>query len=243
MMIIGIAGAHSGIGKTTLCELLLRELTKTTNNEGRFYNLDWGAIKYTRSSIYCSLSTDLQLLWCENKDTARMLKAGAKEVVWVQSPPERLQEVLPMAIDRLSHLGGILVEGNSAVEFLRPDIVVFLDSKKVDDRKPSAERLIAMADIIIQPILRETDQGANPFAHFVETGLDTLDPKVLLGLIEEGLDEKAVGKELSARAEAAKITCKDAREIAERLSVSYGLVGKMADRMEIKITQCELGCF
>ncbi len=243
MLIIGIAGAHSNIGKTTLCELLLKELTNPANQDGHLYHHDWGAIKYTRCNIYCSISTDREVLSIEDKDTGRMLKAGAREVVWVQSPPERLHEVLPLAVDSLSHLKGIVVEGNSAVEFLRPDIVVFLDSKGVDDRKPSALRLMAMADIIIQPVLREADQNAIPSAHFVEAGLDKLDPMALLRLTQEVLNEKAVQRELAEMAVDAKITCKDARAIAERLSVNYGLIGKMADRMDIKITHCELGCF
>lgn len=40
-----------------------------------------------------------------------------------------------------------------------------------------------------------------------------------------------------------RITCTLAREIAERIGVSYAEVGSAANQMKIKITACELGCF
>jgi len=40
-----------------------------------------------------------------------------------------------------------------------------------------------------------------------------------------------------------KIVCPVARKIVEELSVSYQEVGRNADKLSIKITGCELGCF
>ena len=70
-----------------------------------------------------------------------------KNVLWVQSPPEDLKEVLQIAIDRLSHLKGIIVEGNSAVEALKPDIVVFVSGN--EGLKKGAEKILSMADAVI----------------------------------------------------------------------------------------------
>ncbi len=39
------------------------------------------------------------------------------------------------------------------------------------------------------------------------------------------------------------IDCSVARGIAEELDVSYGEVGDAANRLNIKIRNCELGCF
>ena len=70
-------------------------------------------------------------------------------MLWVQSPPEELKEVLPLAVDRLSHLAGIIVEGNSAIEFLKPDIVIFVSGRHSGALKKSAERVLETADIIL----------------------------------------------------------------------------------------------
>jgi hypothetical protein len=110
---------------------------------------DWGAIKYTKTVIYSSIIDDTETLTQENKDTARLINAGAEKVLWVQSPPEDIKEVLPMAVDRLSNLRGIIVEGNSAIEFLKPDIVIFISGRHNGALKKTAERVLETADIIL----------------------------------------------------------------------------------------------
>ena len=40
-----------------------------------------------------------------------------------------------------------------------------------------------------------------------------------------------------------KIPCPIARKIAKDLSVSYKEVGRVANELNVKITDCELGCF
>ncbi len=109
----------------------------------------WGAIKYTKTAIYASIIDDEDILTQEDKDTQRLFNAGAERVLWVQSPPEGLEEVLPIAVGRLSNLGGIIIEGNSAIEFLKPDIVIFIFGKDEGSPKKSALKIIDMADIIL----------------------------------------------------------------------------------------------
>lgn len=40
-----------------------------------------------------------------------------------------------------------------------------------------------------------------------------------------------------------KITCSDARRLAEEMGVEPGEIGKLCDEAGIKICACELGCF
>ncbi len=122
-------------------KLTLKTYTDTKNS--------WGAIKYTKTAIYASIIDDPETLTQESKDTARLINAGAEKVLWVQSPPEELKEVLPMAVDRLANLRGIIVEGNSAIEFLKPDIVIFVSGRHGGALKKSAERVLETADIIL----------------------------------------------------------------------------------------------
>jgi molybdopterin-guanine dinucleotide biosynthesis protein len=133
---IGIGGAHSGAGKTTIASLILKRLK------------GWGAIKYTKTTLYCSVTDDIRVLSEEGKDTRRLLDSGAEKVLWVRSPASELEEILSMAVDRLYDLKGILVEGNSAIEILKPDIVVFI-SGETDRFKRSAEKILRMADVVI----------------------------------------------------------------------------------------------
>jgi LAO/AO transport system kinase len=133
--IIGIGGAHSKVGKTTIACQILKRLS------------GWGAIKYTKTSFYSSIVDSPEILRQENKDTDRFLDAGAQDVLWVQSPPEDLKDVLQIAIDRLSHLKGIIIEGNSAIEVSEPDIVVFVTRN--EELKRGAEKILETADAVI----------------------------------------------------------------------------------------------
>jgi len=135
-IIIGIGGAHSGAGKTTVASLSLKRLK------------GWGAIKYTKTSLYCSITDDIEILSEKGKDTKRLLDSGAEKVLWVQSSFSELGEVLPMAVEMLSHLKGVLIEGNSAIEILKPDIVIFISGAEGKIKK-GAEKILKMADVII----------------------------------------------------------------------------------------------
>jgi molybdopterin-guanine dinucleotide biosynthesis protein len=84
----------------------------------------------------------------EGKDTRKMIDAGASDVVWVRSALDGLPDALSEALSRLSHLEVIVVEGNSAIEFLNPDIVIFIFEKGRERWKPGIEKLAARADII-----------------------------------------------------------------------------------------------
>jgi DNA-binding transcriptional regulator YhcF (GntR family) len=52
-----------------------------------------------------------------------------------------------------------------------------------------------------------------------------------------------IEKEIKKKAINGKIPCPVARKLAKELSISYKEVGKAADQLNIKITDCELGCF
>jgi len=143
-IIIGIGGGHSGAGKTTIaCEIL-------KNVKG------WGAIKFTKTSLYSSITDDQKVLSEKGKDTGRLLEAGAGKVLWVQSSGDEMAETASMAVQMLSNLPGIVVEGNSMIEVLTPDVVVFVAGSK-GRFKPGAERVLRMSDIVIAD--EETPQG------------------------------------------------------------------------------------
>ena len=252
---IGIGGAHSAVGKTTLAAALLKKLTKKnksyrTDKSYRTYR--WGAIKYTKTPFYSSVVDDRPVLAQKGKDTAMMLEAGAEEVLWVRSPAGGLGEVLPLALERLSHLDGILIEGNSAIEFLKPDIVIFLGGTCLESFKPSALVVMKLADIFV---VRERGgaealRKAFEFSHArISTPILYIsrfhgrEIKALTDCVEEISMRKNIEKLLKEKAVDGKIACGLARKIAEELGVPYKEVGAAADELNIKIKNCELGCF
>lgn len=135
-LIIGIGGGHSGSGKTTVACAILQKLK------------GWGAIKYTRTPLYSSLITDDKVLSEENKDTRRLLDAGAQKVLWVCAPSEELGKILPVALEMLAHLNGIIIEGNSAVRAVHPHIVIFAAGSE-GNIKEGAEDILRISDVVV----------------------------------------------------------------------------------------------
>ncbi len=143
--IICIGGGYSGCGKTTTAEVLLRHL------KGR-----WGALKYTKTAFYCTVVDETDSA-PPDKDTGRLLRAGAKRVVRIQSPPEALEETVSLALQILSDCDGIVAEGNSLVEFLPADIVIFVSGRDPERLKPSATEIREMAHIVVEPSTDEAE--------------------------------------------------------------------------------------
>jgi molybdopterin-guanine dinucleotide biosynthesis protein len=134
--IISVTGAHSGVGKTTLCSILLKHLD------------GFGAIKFTKSSVYSSISDSPETIRQEGKDTAIMSEAGAEKVVWIKSPASDLEHALDIAMGKMTGCKGVIVEGNSPSDYLNPDLVIFIIGSK-GEIKPSAEKILQKANIIV----------------------------------------------------------------------------------------------
>ncbi len=54
---------------------------------------------------------------------------------------------------------------------------------------------------------------------------------------------KALESHIIKTSSGGKITCARLRKIAEETGVSYKAAGKIADKLKIKIKDCDLGCF
>lgn len=55
--------------------------------------------------------------------------------------------------------------------------------------------------------------------------------------------QKLLEEQVLKAAKDGRITCARLRKIAEETGVSCKLAGKTADRLKIKISNCDLGCF
>lgn len=218
---IGIGGSKSGVGKTNFIECFIK-FVKNFNK-----SIPILAIKFTKNSFHSSIVTDFLILDQINKDTSRMKKAGADSVFWIKSTEEQLPNIVSkLKNDFLSrskfNFGIVLIEGNSLIREMQPDVIIFIKGKNLGSIKPSAEFLLGTADIIIEDKYSMEE---------IMTEIETIQMK------------KIIGKLLQERSNGGKITCSEARKIAEEINVPYIEVGRVANELKIKIRKCELGCF
>lgn len=137
MKTITVSGAHKGVGKTVLTELLLRHLP------------GFAAIKITVDDLYASVSDDEKEIMIQGKDTFRMKKSGAEKVVWVKTTEKLLPEVLEKALVMIGTPKGLLIEGNSILEYINPALAFFVIDGTIEHMKPSRIIALKKADICV----------------------------------------------------------------------------------------------
>lgn len=154
MRIITVSGAHSGAGKTQVAEMLLRKLK------------DWSALKITMTHREgacpahkdCKACDELHsdfsiisrkdIIEAKGKDTLRLKSAGAKKVLWLKAKPEALEGGIKKAISLFKKTKGLVIESNSALKYLKPDLALFV-KRKDSILKPSAKEILKRIDLVI----------------------------------------------------------------------------------------------
>ena len=127
-MALVVVGGHSrNVGKTSVVAGLIAALPE----------FKWIAMKITQYG-HNVCAKDGQACDCANEDhswaiseendrtgltdTSRFLAAGAERVWWVRSEQGRLADALPSLRQVLDKSGNAILESNSIVKFIRPEI-------------------------------------------------------------------------------------------------------------------------
>ena len=82
-------------------------------------------------------------------DTSRFLAAGAERAFLVQTEPDRLAEAMPAVERKLAESKNAIVESNSVLRFLRPDLYLAVIDPATADFKASAEEFLDRANAVI----------------------------------------------------------------------------------------------
>lgn len=161
-MAIVVVGGHSrNVGKTSVVAGLISALRE----------FDWTALKITQyghgicsaNGEACDCATG-DHSWAiseeHNKsgesDTSRFLVAGARRVFWVRTEQGRLAEAMPTLRQRLEGARSVIIESNSILKFLRPDLYLTVLDPETADFKTSAREFLDRADAVI---LHEANGG------------------------------------------------------------------------------------
>lgn len=91
-------------------------------------------------------------------DTSRFLAAGAVCAWWVRTVQGGLAEAMPAIREKLAKAPNAIVESNSIVKFLRPDLYLTVLDPATADFKKSAEEFLDLSDAVI---LRASSAGKN----------------------------------------------------------------------------------
>jgi molybdopterin-guanine dinucleotide biosynthesis protein len=151
--IVAVSGFSSNVGKTTLICELLRLLP------------GWEAIKLTRGHYRscgrdpggCCVSdlirdepvirTGREANYQTGKDTGRFWDAGASNVHWVIVKEEQVAAGISEALRRVE-ADGVIVEGNSFLEYVSADLTIMCAMSEGGTIKSSARRVLSQCDLL-----------------------------------------------------------------------------------------------
>jgi hypothetical protein len=91
-----------------------------------------------------------------DSDTSRFLVAGAARVFWVRTEQARLAEAMPTLRQRIAGARNVIIESNSVLKFLRPDLYLTVLDPSTADFKTSAREFLDRADAVI---LHQSNDG------------------------------------------------------------------------------------
>ena len=129
MKTIVVSGERSGVGKTYMAGKILGYLkdwsalkVTVSRDDGCPHNRGCGICHGIKKPFY--IIKDKKIINQAGKDTARLKSAGAKDVIWLKAKPEGLKKGLKKALSGFLDCKGVVIEGTSVLNFLKPDLNV-----------------------------------------------------------------------------------------------------------------------
>jgi hypothetical protein len=154
MSLVVIGGHSRSVGKTSVVAGLISALP----------NFHWTAVKITQyghgicsaNGEACDCATaDHSWAVSEEKgrdgesDTSRFLVAGAAHAWWVRTEQGRLAEAMPRLRQILATTENAIIESNSILRFIKPDLYLTVLDPQTADFKASAQTFLDRADAVL----------------------------------------------------------------------------------------------
>ncbi len=164
MPIVVIGGHTRSVGKTSVVAGLI----------GALRDFHWTALKITQyghgictaNGAACDCVTaDHSLAVSEekdrsgNSDTSRYLLAGADHSWWIRTQQGQLAEAMPRVRKILSATQNTIIESNSILRFIKPDLYLTVLDPQTEDFKTSAQTYLDRADAVL---LHSADNSNQP---------------------------------------------------------------------------------
>ncbi|MGA2714647.1 MAG: hypothetical protein ABSG41_16215 [Bryobacteraceae bacterium] len=153
-MVIVVGGHSRNIGKTSVVCGVIRALP----------GWNWTAIKITqyghgicsRDGEACDCSDPAHPIAVSQEtgatpstDSGRFLAAGAARAFWVRTPAGELNEAMPRVRRLLAESENTIIESNSILRFLQPDVCAMVLDGGVADFKPTSLRFLDRANVLV----------------------------------------------------------------------------------------------
>ena len=170
MAVVVIGGHSRSVGKTSVVAGLISALPEYSWTALKITQFGHGVCSMNGEACHCATDDHTWAISEEKdrsgeSDTSRFLVAGAARAWWVRTEQGRLAEAIPTIRRRLAESKNVILESNSILKFVRPDIYLTVLDPGTEDFKKSAQEFLDLADAVILHAPERTD--AKPAWHGV----------------------------------------------------------------------------
>jgi hypothetical protein len=154
MAIVVIGGHSRSVGKTSVVAGLIAATPEYHWTALKITQYGHGVCSLNGESCHCA-TDDHSWAISEEKDrsgesdTSRFLIAGAVRAWWIRTEQGRLAEAIPTIRRRLAESEHVILESNSILKFVRPDLYLTVLDPATADFKRSAQEFLDQADAVI----------------------------------------------------------------------------------------------
>ena len=157
-MAIVVVGGHSrNVGKTSVVEGLIRTMPEMRWTAFKVTQFGHGMCSANGEPCDCETAEHAVAVSEErvdgdlSTDSGRFLAAGAMRSLWVRTRTGDLAEAMPRIRKELAGAENAVIESNSILRFLRPDLYLSVLDPGVVDFKDSARLYLDRADAVLVP--------------------------------------------------------------------------------------------
>jgi hypothetical protein len=158
MSLIVIGGHSRSVGKTSVVAGIIAAVPEHQWTAFKITQYGHGICSRDGQPCDCVVEDDTQehpfAITEENDrsgetDTSRFLVSGAARSLWVRTRQGFLEEAMPRILRELDRSENAIIESNSILRFLQPDIYITVLDPANPDFKKSAAEFLGCADAII----------------------------------------------------------------------------------------------
>jgi len=143
MAIVVVGGQARNVGKTSLLANLIKAMPERR----------WTAVKITQHGhdlpSHASYVIREECDASGDDDTARYLRAGARRALLLSTRPGCLGDAIPALRRELGRADDVILESNSVLEFLEPDVYLAVLDPAIADFKSSARQFLQHASAVV----------------------------------------------------------------------------------------------
>jgi hypothetical protein len=154
MAIVVVGGHTRNIGKTSVVAGLIAALPEKKWVAFKITQFGHGVCSANGEPCDCDTGDHTMAIGEERQrdtgtDSSRYLAAGARHAYWVRTRQGQLSEAMPRLRQLLGENGNCIVESNSILRFLKPDVFISVLDPAIADFKESAKHYLDRADAVV----------------------------------------------------------------------------------------------